>query len=136
MRSYYSRLFKNTFTNLGKASFSSIVPTGLVCFMCFRTAYTADIQETNCLLCASTTIQFVSYISSVNSNFFFKNRLHYKNFCYIMALAVTLIAWKRRLPQPLKSRVCGFFVERMSINDNWRQVTVLNNHPLCNGDDV
>ncbi len=42
-----------------------------------------------------------------------------------MAIAVTLIALKRRLP--LK-KISGFFVERMSINNNWRQVTVLNNH--------
>lgn len=29
-----------------------------------------------------------------------------------------------------------FFVERMSINDNWRQVTVLNNHLAGARDDV
>jgi hypothetical protein len=67
---YYSRLLKNTFTNPGKASFSSIVPSGLVCFMYFGTAYTADIQKTNCLLHASMTIQFIFCISPVNSNIF------------------------------------------------------------------
>jgi hypothetical protein len=70
---YYSRLFKNTFTNPGKASFSSTVPTGLVCFMRFRTAYTADIRKTNRLLCASTAIQFVFRISPANSNFSSQN---------------------------------------------------------------
>jgi len=36
---------------------------------------------------------------------------------------VTLIAWKRRL---LLKQLGRFFVERMSIKDNWRQVTVPN----------